>query len=59
MQGLKVLATIVDEIARVNEIVDGQTHRKPDTYVAPCQQVQQKAAIFTLSSWTDRSEQTV
>ena len=26
MQGLKVLPTIADEIARVKEIVDGQTH---------------------------------
>ena len=42
MQGLKVLATIVDEIARVIEIVDGWTDRKPDAYVAPCQQVRQK-----------------
>ena len=37
MQGLMVLATIVDEIARVNEIVDRWT----DTYVAQCQQVPQ------------------
>ena len=27
MQGLKVLANIVDEIARVNGIVDGQMHK--------------------------------
>ena len=26
MQGLKVLPTIVDEIAMVNEIVDGRPH---------------------------------
>ena len=43
MQGFYVLATIVDGIARVNEIVDGQkdaqTDGKPDAYVAPCQQV--------------------
>ena len=29
MQGLKVLQTIVDEIARVNEIVDRRMHGKP------------------------------
>ena len=39
MQGLTVLPTIVDEIARVNEIVDGRKHGKLDAYVAPCQQV--------------------
>ena len=42
MQDLKVLSTIVEEIARVNEIVDGrmdtQTDGKPDAYVAPFQQ---------------------
>ena len=43
MQGLKVLLTIADEIARVNEITDGQMHtQKPNAYVAPCQQVQRK-----------------
>ena len=43
MQGLKVEATIVDEIARVTEIVDGWMDRKPEAYnVAPCQQVRQK-----------------
>ena len=30
MQGLKVLPTIGDEIARANEIVDGQTHARMD-----------------------------
>ena len=41
MQNLKVLPTIVDEIARVNEIVDWRMDNgKLDTYVAPCQQVQ-------------------
>ena len=28
MQGLKVLPAIVDEIASVNEIVDGRMHRQ-------------------------------
>ena len=36
MQGLKVLVIIVEEIARVSEIHDGRTDRKPDAYVAPC-----------------------
>ena len=43
IQGLKVLAIIIAEIARVNGIVVGRTGgRKPETYVAPCQQVRQK-----------------
>ena len=47
MQGLKVLPTIVDEIARFNEIIDGWIDEpmdgKPDAYVTPCQQVRQQA----------------
>ena len=53
MQGLTVLATIVDEIAWVNEIVEGWTDGctyarmdpKLDAYVAPCHQVQQYRSI--------------
>ena len=52
MQGLKVLPTIVDEIAGVNEIVDGCIHAqmdgKPDAYVTPCQQVRQIISTFHL-----------
>ena len=33
MQGLTVLATIVDEIARVNEIVDGHTYTRMQTFI--------------------------
>ena len=47
MQLLKILPTMVDEVTRVNEIVDGQTDagtdRKPDAHVTPCQQVRQKS----------------
>ena len=53
MQGLKQLQLMksqrltqnFDEIARVNEIVDGRMdarmHGKQDAYVTPCQQVRQ------------------
>ena len=46
MQGLKVPTTIVDEIARLNEIVDGWMHgwtdRKLGACVTPCHHVQNK-----------------
>ena len=53
MQGLKVLPSIVDKITRVNEpllsvLTDQWTHRKPNAYVAPCQQVRQNH--FNMSS---------
>ena len=39
MQGLKVLPTIVDEMARANKIVDGQDDARMHAYVTPSQQV--------------------
>ena len=39
-QGLKVLPSLVDEMAMVIEIVDGRTLGKLDAYDAPCYQVQ-------------------
>ena len=56
MQVLKILPTMVDEVARVNEIVDSQTDagtdRKPDAHVTPRQQVQQKSSDFLVMCLT-------
>ena len=46
MQGLKVLATIVDEIARVNETADGRTEYNQS--IAPLKYLKVKPILCSI-----------